>query len=185
MFATALTATIALLLLAGCGQEMSSPAPGNGASNGAGTESNCGTDQDFVITVVFKEDENGNFCPDSVSAPEPEPGVSKCNPTTPPGPNCVPRETNSHATRIYWKADQPDIEFRLYFDPLVGPKHKSANGCVRGVIAGSAPGIDDIPPGPKDDYTQYKYTIAKVDNSGSPKLDPNCKSLDPDVWIER
>jgi len=158
------------------------PAPNNVAKTAAEVPEPlvvCNQPWDYRIVVHFSSSQ----CPISVGPVELKPGATECNSKK---ANCIPRKTDDagskRASKIVWQSDTDNMEFGVYFDPFVGTKHDSTNGCSYAVIAGNGGEPNDIPPVSSGEV-MYKYTIAKLKLPGKTP-DEGCPPLDPGIIIE-
>lgn len=150
----------------------------------------CAGNVDYEIMVKFKKVGDVQ-CPEKVIPPDgfdcPKFSVGGLSVSI---PDCIKvkkiQKPSGAPTTIRWTSDPSGISFAVFFDPLVGPQHKSHNGCVTGTIAGSAGNLKKIPPGDADSNITYKYTIAALESSAekTPAIASVCESLDPPIIIE-
>jgi hypothetical protein len=177
---TLLAAGTVLLVVASCGREQAAtPAPGNETDTGHTGQMelvSCPQPWDYRIVVHFSSTDP--HCPTHVGPVERNAGAGVC---TSGKPNCIRTETGGGASKIIWASDTEDVEFGVYFDPLVGPNHESHQGCLPATIGGG--NAANIPPVKPEIEVTYKYTIATL--TPPPKVpDENCPPLDPGVIVE-
>ncbi len=187
----------ALFLVSACdgGPEPAAPAPSAaGADAGTGNDTNngddedqCGGNADYVIRVSFSDptSDSNPHCPLSVGPAEPQGSDGDTYKCASNKPNCIRKSING-ATKVRWVSEPSGVAFGVYFDPFVGPKHETKNGCVKATISGGG-NSEKIPPSnagvQEGTEVTYKYTIATL--TGSPAgLDPACAPLDPPIIIE-
>lgn len=186
IYGAILSVMAGLCFLSACGNDSGHSAPasmetGNSGNNSGGngngndSEDQCSGNVDYVITVTFDSDDH---CPLAVGPAQPQGSADKCNSGK---PNCVRKSTGGGPTKIRWSSDPSGVEFGVYFDPFVGPKHETKNGCVKATIAGSG-NPNRIPPASTGTEVMYKYTVATLKDSASEPAD--CAPLDPPLIIE-